>query len=244
MEREPIYVAGYPKSGTTWLTRLLADCLDCAAGGCMPKEDGKEMASEGWNRPEPYVVRKGHFVLTDEGDSLVPRPHRMVAEHHAGEPVVFILRDPRDVAVSGSYHWGAPTIEFLHAMVKGVGPVRAIGPWIDYNRAWLKSPLVRATVKYEWMKKDAVREMLRLVGLIGGHADRKQIKEAVHRQSFTVRRAWIRAYGDRLNLGRAHNMMMMRKGKVGDWKVHFDRECIKYANEHLRGPMEEMGYVW
>lgn len=77
--KKVIFVAGYPKSGNTWLTRLLGDALDCPTGGSMPQQDAVEIACEGNDRPGHYVIRKGHFVLlNDDGPGqIVPRPHRL-----------------------------------------------------------------------------------------------------------------------------------------------------------------------
>ena len=33
MENETVYVVGYPKSGCTWLTRLVAELLGCPVSG-------------------------------------------------------------------------------------------------------------------------------------------------------------------------------------------------------------------
>jgi hypothetical protein len=70
MQKKVIYVCGHPKSGNTWLTRLLGSVLNSPTGGCMPSQDGKEIATEGQDRTGNYFIRKGHFTFTDEGNCL------------------------------------------------------------------------------------------------------------------------------------------------------------------------------
>ena len=62
----PIYVIGYPKSGTTWLTRMLGDLFECPTGASIAAADDSEIATEGADRVSDYVVRKGHFVFTED----------------------------------------------------------------------------------------------------------------------------------------------------------------------------------
>jgi len=130
MQKKVIYVCGHPKSGNTWLTRLLGSVLNSPTGGCMPSQDGKEIATEGQDRTGDYFIRKGHFTFTDEGDCLVPSPHKMNLKYLTNEKIVFIVRDPRDICVSGAYHWNTSPEDFLGRMIRG--KVANVGRWDDY----------------------------------------------------------------------------------------------------------------
>jgi hypothetical protein len=97
---EKIYVAGFPKSGNTWLTRLLADILDSPAGTGMKGDDNKEIASDSndeilkRNNNPKYKILKTHFLfpfLQKEIDNNIKK-------------IVYIKRDFRDVVISAFFH--------------------------------------------------------------------------------------------------------------------------------------------
>lgn len=242
VDRKPIYVAGYPRSGTTWLTRLLGDALDCPTGGSMPSEDGREPATEGRDRPGPFVVRKGHFVLTDRGRSFVPAPHRMNPAHRMGERVVLVVRDPRDVIVSGAFYFknGRQGLEAqAWNVIRGEGSMRSIGPIAAYMKSWLECPMPFETVRYECLLEDPERALLEL-DLPYPSTDR--LRAAVERQSFAVKRSWILENGHLLPLGKTHNLHHLRKGIAGDWRNYFDRGLLALAGKHLTELLIDLGY--
>lgn len=252
MNDQTIYVAGYPKSGTTYLTRLLGDVLNSPTGGCVPSEDKNEVATEGLSRPGSYVVRKGHFVLIDDkGDGpVVPHPHRLAWQQLTNERIIFLVRDPRDICVSGAYHWNCSVGEFLERMI--VGSVARCGRWDKYCNDWLKpdggdfsKPLespegyITAVIKYE----DLITETRYTISTLGQHIygirdtfELGTIDGIIERQSFANRKAQI---GDNEQDLKRNNM---RKGVVGDWRNHFNihmdaRICIQFG-----WMMERLGY--
>jgi hypothetical protein len=96
---EAIFVIGYPKSGNTWLTRLLADILSCPVGTEIMEGDHREIAIDvneeilKRNQQSKYIIYKYHLlpkVLTDHINHRIKR-------------AVYIKRDFRDVAISGFF---------------------------------------------------------------------------------------------------------------------------------------------
>lgn len=97
---EKIYIIGFPKSGNTWLTRLLADILNAPAGSVIDHNDSKEIASDlnealaQWNKPSGYKIIKTHCiteVLMKKYDPAIKR-------------IVYIQRDFRDVVISAFFY--------------------------------------------------------------------------------------------------------------------------------------------
>lgn len=97
-ECESIYVIGFPKSGNTWLTKLLADALQIKAGTGMGDADEAEIATSVNSyitaKNDRHVVRKTHFMP----DSLV--------DFEPGEirHCVYIYRDLRDIVISAFFY--------------------------------------------------------------------------------------------------------------------------------------------
>jgi hypothetical protein len=234
-----IYVSGYPKSGTTYFTRLLGDALWCPTGGSLPREDDREIATEGQDRLSDKIVRKGHFKLLDiPTTNPVTRPHQLHwrAITPDGHRVIFVIRDPRDIAVSASFYWRVPLKSTIQNMVFGTNSFRALGPWTEYVQDWLDTmhKFNGILVHYE----DMLQGHLKLVGLLDKlrfyQLDMQHVKEAYKRQSFKSRVADIAGdNGTSYNLGQEFNLRFMRKGIAGDWKNHFGRQEAFEAEAHF-----------
>ncbi len=250
-----IYVAGYPKSGNTWLTRLLADVGNCPSGGCRPEDDHHEPATEGLDRPSDYVVRKGHFRLVgNESGEVVPVEHRLAWRNITDEGVVFIYRDPRDIILSGADYWRRSWQEQLDMVCKGTGSMRLHGSWAEYMREWLNAELFEvptegfrfATVSYEDLRKDTVGEVVRILMELNVCLPfpLKSIRHAVERQSFKTRKAWMKKHGDSLVFGdKKFHLHSMPKGRVGDWRKIFDSPTCAAIEYHLGPEMRAVGYT-
>ncbi|MFN2507420.1 MAG: sulfotransferase domain-containing protein, partial [Chthoniobacterales bacterium] len=98
-----ILVVGYPKSGCTWIARLVAELIGCPVAGFW-KSDKEEIAMEGKERVSEFAVYKSHHTFAELGMDPLRSEIR----------VIYVIRDPRDVAVSGAHHFHFkrfPTIE-------------------------------------------------------------------------------------------------------------------------------------
>lgn len=81
-EPRQLWIIGWGRSGTNWLTRLFMDVLDIYDG-----------ATDGPTKPG--VIGRLHWTL----------------ERPPGGKVCFIYRDPRDVIVSMKHFWNLPNID-------------------------------------------------------------------------------------------------------------------------------------
>jgi hypothetical protein len=88
-----IIIAGYPKSGNTWLTRLVAEIVNCPVAGFW-NSNHDEIAIEGLERKSNFKCYKSHheyFHLKDLDD--------------AQNKIIYIVRDPRDIVISGTKYF-------------------------------------------------------------------------------------------------------------------------------------------
>lgn len=110
-----VYVIGYPKSGTTWLARLLGDVLDSPVGSTHLPGNATAIATEGQGRQGGHYVRQGHPLPV----TRKPKNHLELAYQLGDGRIVLMLRDPRDICVSGAYHWGRPLKPYIHCAGRG-----------------------------------------------------------------------------------------------------------------------------
>ena len=160
--REIIYTLGSPRSGNTWLCRLLGDALNS------PIQSGLRFpsnADEGFDRPGCFVIRMRHHRLIHNGF-----PH--------GARLIQIVRDPRDVLVSVKEYWKC---QWSDALVR-------VGRWQEHNREWLtRSPAVR----FEDLLAEPLQYLDSLLIQIGLEQSPEIVDAAVGRQEWERRRKSI-----------------------------------------------------
>lgn len=89
--KKKIIIAGYPKSGNSWLTKLTAELIGCPVKHFL-YEPHNCYDVEGVDRKSMYEVYKSHhqYFELSENDKAIAK-------------IIYIYRDPRDVVISGSY---------------------------------------------------------------------------------------------------------------------------------------------
>lgn len=222
--REIVYCCGYPRSGTTWLTRLLAECLNSPALSWGIKNDvrkprHRDPAVEGLSRRGDYIVRHGHWKKAERDTTK--------------EKVVVIHRDPRDVAVS-CYHYfnfhGGDMCKVVDQMVgkkgKGLSFVNVHGRgWAGYVSDWLNDGVVY--VKYE----DLIAQPLQVVADILNRLDLPVlipgVQEAIGHHTFDKRQ----------------KDKTMRRGVAGGWMSELPRELAHQLEALCKPEMRRLGYL-
>lgn len=222
----------------------MADALNCPTGASVPERDFNEWVKEGQDRSAPYIVRRGHFVLRNTGNCLLPRAHRINPSYLTDERIVFLVRDPRDIAVSNSHYMRLPINECLNIMFAKDQPNARFGPWDSYVKSWLDLSYPIAVVQYEDLLIDAAKEVERIFAGLNLPIDNARIEQATIRQSFAVKRARIEKHGDAMPRGKAFQLKFVRKGIAGDWRNHFTPEQEQAVRNNFGEVMEYLGYEW
>ena len=89
MEKRQIVVMGFPKSGNTWLTRMLSDYYDC-----------RIKLNEGGN----FLISNGTKAYSNKEVELVKRHNAINIQSYKSSPFIYVIRNPIDQIVSGVFH--------------------------------------------------------------------------------------------------------------------------------------------
>jgi len=222
-----VTVVGWPRSGTSWLLRLLVHYADGPSGE--PWAWGLQGRHENFN--------KLHSVSEEE---------RQVALSGGGH-IVYIVRDPRDTAISGYFFhhqrdgfsiMAMTFLEYLQQVFAGHqrGPGFPRG-WQEHTEKWLAMP-DKITVRHEVLYDDRAGELLRILYEMGIEPEQTRVDYAV-KQSYTydaLRPLYVRR--DDWKKG----AKVLPSGKPGEWKKHFGRAEIEFMREYCGDLMARLGY--
>lgn len=249
--RQILVVSGYPKSGNTWLTRLTAQLIGCPVKGFWTQPQNKDLAIEGAERISEYICFKSHHIYPQLVDSFTTFGNRT-------ERVIYIVRDPRDVAISASFFFnrlrGKRTLrllglKWLHdkltlkanltrycTVVANGGDLPWMNiSWADHVAGYLDSGAL--IIKYENLIKDPVLECQRIINFIGIHRSERDIQRAVFLQSFEKKK---KEHIKRKNYRKAD---FMRAGKSEQWRDIFSKKQNQIIVSACGDIMQKFEYI-
>jgi len=259
LSKQIVIVCGYQKSGTTWSTRLVAQLLDCPSLGYWGY-DGNTFATEGVERDSTMVCYQSHHLYDD-----------LLADKSKISKIIYVVRDPRDIVVSGIFHF-----RFYNKLVlKTVNAMPMPGK--------LKSLIKKINASLN-SKKYKIRRMLEMLTQGDDTIDHCQWPWDKHTDSYSNRQnALLVRYEDLLNdglltakkilafceKGKSDEQILrdldaqsfatkrkefenqkeeikvrhMRKGVAGDWQRHLDSQEINKIESKFSEQMKRLGYL-
>lgn len=210
-----VLVNAYPKSGVTWLMHLVCDLLE----GVHQDTDTSPALSYDHPVTSDWIIRKNHYPYWSQA---IP--------HLKGKTVVLTQRDPRDITISAMYYRSTTDLNQAIGQMIASNYVGWLDSWF-YPQATLKCKLIRTS--YEALHFSAVRQLSYIIFEVSGQTiSDKRIELALDRQSFPNMRRQL-----------GNDTHFMRKGIMGDWRNHFNREQAEHFNIHFGNFMMQQGYV-
>lgn len=249
-----IWLASYPKSGNTWLRSALYalrhrrsdfTLMDLATFGSIHATYGHidrwmEIESSNLTHDEAEALRPD-FYATLFGERREPIPskvHDAWTRTRDGRPLfgasfthaaIYIVRDPRDIAVSWSKFFGYSidqTIDTLANPDAALAVDRArrstqlrqkLGTWSQHVSSWVDDSGLSPTVlRYEDMLADPALAFRRVCEAIGWQRDEAAIRSAIQSASFETLAAQERRQGFGEVADRTERFF--RSGTAGGWR--------------------------
>ncbi|WP_192146009.1 sulfotransferase domain-containing protein [Roseibium litorale] len=225
----PIIVAGYPKSGNTWLARVVAEAIGCPVLGFAGLREHDEIAMEGLERTSRSYVLKSHH--TRDMLDLVCHPNLKI---------LTIVRDPRDVAVSGKHYLfkgqndaEGKMVGIMTHCAGGAGWDRR--SWSEYVDQFLDPCMPMA--RYEDMLEAPGESLQQLFREAQIPVDRARIAAAIENQSFEKARQRFENENDPAKL------QHMRQGRAGAYKKELSDENRLRLTRSLAPTMVDLNYL-
>lgn len=245
---DDVFLVSYPRSGNTWTRFLLGNLI----------HQGEPVSFSNVESRVPEIYFNPDRVLR-----ALPRP-RMLKSHECFQPhyphVIYIVRDPRDVAIS-FYHHNVkagnisddyPMTSFVPRFIAGEFD-RKFGSWRDNVLSWISvrgdSPNFMM-LRYEDMKHDTAGALLQILAFLERCSFRKidDTREALLRAIELSSPERMRALEKKeaanwvLTKSTRSDKPFVRTAKAGGWKSQLAPESVAAIESAWGDVMQRLGY--
>jgi hypothetical protein len=276
-----VWIASYPKSGNTWmriylyhLMRLMqglpraendlhaldkASTYEARLVGLFEQMLGKPLATA--SRYEVALVRpQVHAAIVQRTNNVsLIKTHAALGQlgnlptHNLAVScgTIYIVRDPRDVAISLAAHNGSTIDAAITDMAtqsygtqnSDQAAFEVWGSWSENALSWTEKPSAAVlAVRYEDMQADPTTTFTSVAKHLRQKPTAEQISEAIALSSFQELRAAEIAVGDfRERSERADRFF--REGRVGEWREKLSPEQVQRIEADHRDMMIKFGYL-
>lgn len=236
------YLVSYPKSGNTWIRFML--------GNLYSQADTVTFSN---------LEKKVPDIHQNPARSLkkLPRP-RILKSHEYLDPryrkVIYIVRDPRDVAVS-YYHYliKMRIISECYQMTDYVdrfvsGSLDPFGSWLDHAGGWIGARQGRSDfllLRYEEMLDNPSQELKKITIFLDRPVTDEQIEAAVAMSSFKHMRTLEQQEAGQwapIKSGRA-DKPFVRQARKGSWRSELPMDAIVKIEDAWSDLMQDLGYA-
>jgi hypothetical protein len=240
---DDIFLVSYFRSGSTWSRFLVGNFI----------QQDEPVTFTNMERLVP--------IIYNLPDRLLRRLPRVLKSHECFDPryprVIYIVRDPRDVAVSFYYYNlktraipdGYSMDQFVDRFVAAnIDPwVDRAGCWQDHVLSWVRlregKPGFRL-LRYEDLLADPAKELTKLAPLLGFDATSDRVERAVrlssgsHMQSLEKEQSkqWIATKDTR------QDIPFVREAKSGGWRNKLSTSAVRTIEQAWGATMKEFGY--
>lgn len=237
------FVVSYPRSGNTWTRFLIANLLQ---------------------REEPITFANIEKLIPDTSSQSnralkrTPRP-RIIKSHQYFDPrykkVIYIVRDPRDVAVSyydfqrkyRQIEDGYLLENYVHDFVSGRLISADWGTWAENVGSWLgahRHSTEFLLLRYEDLLDDTARELRMIAEFMGIQASSADLRRAIARSSADEMRRLEKLQSDQwvATKNRRKDIPFVRTARSGGWKAGLPDSCVAEIERAWGELMLELGY--
>lgn len=241
-----LFVAGLPKSGTTWLERMLSS-FPGYHEFLIPEVAAHELATGGshdFDLPDDMFSRFDRMLALTKMH-VHASPHNLEILKKAGVPYVVLYRDLRDVSVSNFFYMRNTPWHPEHPVYRDrtleqgleIFARRTLPAYANWIRDWeqRRDPDKSIELRYEQMLADPRAALARVAAHFELGADEATIDRIVEQHSF-----------GRLAAGRSQGQSddssFFRKGIAGDWANHFTPPLRELYKTIIGDFLVEHGY--
>jgi len=272
-----IWLASYPKSGNTWVRAFLSAYLYTTDGsfnfnslnkiGEFPDHNilGKFMdskdfhnlgeVSKNWIKVQEFINLSQENTYLKTHSALCNINENIFTTNGTTLAIIYIVRDPRNIILSMSNHFGKKQEESFNAIInerhiiypiinKQLIPPTLIGSWRNHYLSWKNcNSINKIIIKYEDLINDSRGTFEKIINFLCKYAEIKNNKEklinSINSTHFDKLKKYENKYG--FNMGQKNKFFHL--GKENDWKNLLDPKISDKINNKFKLEMRELGYI-
>lgn len=273
-----VWLASYPKSGNTWLRAFLANLIANRVDPLRPDEirnyTDQEARADRFSamagRPNTELTAGEIAALRCDVQALIAQQAqgtRLLMTHNFagtfdGYPVfnwqvtagaICVVRNPLDVAVSMTHHFGLMLDEAIDRLgddrVASVNDAlfvsHFIGSWSTHVCSWAdaagQAPGKVIVLRYEDLLEKPAKHFAKAAKLIGLGQDKARIERAVKHTSFQTLSTLEQKHGFVEAVDEKTRFFF--KGRANQWREALSREQVQRIVDDHREQMQRFRYV-
>lgn len=189
------------------------------------------------NQPSTFFLKTHHCNMMLEGQYLIPPLLTNCA--------IYLIRDPRDVALSYARHLSKPVdyvIDLMntntHVLLRDYNIKDFISTWSNHVLSWEQSKFKVILLRYEDLVNTPIETFTEVVNALGLEVVEEDLQNAVKWTTFHELRSKEDAHG----FNEAKGGKFFGFGKVGRWKTELTAEQADKIVEHHGETMQRYGY--
>jgi len=237
------FIVSYPRSGNTWTRFLIANLL--FAGQPVSFANIERLIPDAEAQSSRYMKR-------------VPGP-RVIKSHqyfdHRYPKVLYITRDPRDVAVS-YYNFSRkyrhiaddyPLEKYVHGFVTGTLLSSAWGTWAENVGTWMAARSGRPTfllLRYEDLIANTQTELDKAARFLGLDASPGELSRAIENSSADHLRELEKKEGDVwvTTKNKRSDIPFIGSAAAGEWKSVLPAAAVEEIESTWENTIAQLGY--
>lgn len=237
---DDLFLVSYPKSGNTWMRFLVGNLLN----------PGEPVTFDNLEDRVPNI-----YLNTERRLSRLSNP-RLLKSHEPFDSrydrVIYIVRDPRDVAVS-YYHYlikirrigeNYPIERYVSSFISG--ELGGYGAWGGNVGSWLGARQGSEgflLLRYEDLLVRPVEELRKVAYFLSIEDDEDRLLRAIELSSADRMRRMEQAQGWQPERGSRIDKPFVRSAGSEDWKTTLPEASVRLIEEKWGGLMKDLGYL-
>lgn len=237
---QKVLVNGSPKTGTTWMLKLISSIPGYREVGNFDGEIRR------YNTVQAGEVVHGHDWFTEELADVLARNQIKV---------ILLVRDPRDQLISRVFHirrvethpWHKKLSELsldeaIMLCIEGRDGLPGTRTMIELTQSWLNGCFDQVVVRYEDLLNNPQEQFQRVLDHLRVNLPADLLKAIIARNQFERLSGGRKFWKQARKQGQEDPHSHFRKGIIGDWKNYLKPQHINRFKQVAGDKLIELGY--